>query len=87
MNYFNSDEVIEWMRLENLIENVKAGIKIYQGIPAESDNQIKQISAKFTLDMFGQLCDEDPKAYKILFLIYGNVFNEMFKLFDYAEES
>ena len=85
LDYFNGNEVIDWMRLENLIDNVKTGIKVYQGIPAESNKQTKEISAKFTLDMLGEIGHEDPKAYKILFIIYGNIFKEMFKLF--GEES
>ena len=78
--YFKNNDAIEWAIIKNLVENVKAGVDAYKRTTSD-DSKIKEIAAKFTLDMLGEIGHADPTVYKTLFILYEDVFSEMFKLF------
>lgn len=69
-----------WMRIENLIENVKTGIIVYTRNKNKNDVELNLAMSKFTLDMLGEIGKIDPKIYKTIFIIHKEILVEMLTL-------
>lgn len=69
-----------WMRIENLIENVKTGIIVYTKNRDRNNAELNLASSKFTLDMLGEIGEIDPKIYKTIFILHKDILVEMLTL-------